>query len=544
MRKTLNFLTKIAPATEAKPKAKARRPRPSTADEQWLSSAVDIVAHMGKGGLFARWFSKPESWSAWLAFLKAVFALELNDGERATYQKCTGRTDLPAEGFQEAWLCVGRRGGKSLILALIATFLGGVLDWSEYLTGGERGTIMIIAADRRQARAIFRYVTALFKQTALSKLIQRETADALDLSNNVTIEILTASFRTVRGYTLIAALCDELAFWRSDESGANPDKEIISAIRPAMATIPGSMLLCASSPYARRGTLFDAHSRHFGKAGDPILVWQADTKTMNPTVPDRIIAEAFADDPASASAEYGAQFRTDVETFVSREVVQACTISGRYELPPEDGVSYFGFVDPSGGSSDSMTLAIAHKSEWTGKAVLDAVREIRAPFSPNAAVAELAPLLHDYRITTVCGDRYAGEWPRAQFRLHNIRYEPSVKTKSDIYADLLPMLNSGTAELLDLPRLQSQLSGLERRTARGGHDSMDHARGGHDDVANAAAGALTMTAGRGKITWSAVAGNKKLSTGNAESLGTWPRPVGLHERPPERLWPTGDVRFG
>jgi hypothetical protein len=104
------------------------------------------------------------------------------------------------------------------------------------------------------------------------------------------------------------------------------------------------------------------------------------------------------------------------------------------------------------------------------------------------------------------------------------------------------MLNSGTAELLDLPRLQSQLLGLERRTARGGHDSIDHARGGHDDVANAAAGALTMTAGRGKITWSAVAGDKTLSTGNAEShgqVGAWPRPVGLHERPLERLWPTG-----
>ena len=482
-----------------------------------MKGAVDIVSHMGQGGLFANWFKKPESWSAWLAFLKAVFALELSDNERAIYEKCTGRTDLPAEGFQEAWLCVGRRGGKSLILALIATFLAGVLDWSQYLTGGERGTIMIIAADRRQARAIFRYVTALFKQTALSKLIQRETADALDLSNNITIEILTASFRTVRSYTLIAALCDELAFWRSDESGANPDREIIKAIRPSMATIPGSMFLCASSPYARKGTLFDAHQRHFGKAGDPILVWQAGTKTMNPTVPDRIIAEAYADDPASASAEYDAQFRTDVENFVSREVVQACTITGRYELPPEEGVSYFAFVDPSGGSVNSAALAIGHKDEWTDKIVLDAVREIKAPHSPNAAVAELVPLLHEYGITTVCGDRYAGQWPRVQYLLHGIRYQPSEKAKSDIYRDLLPMLNSGSVELLDVPRLQSQLLGLERRTARGGHDSIDHARGAHDDVANAVAGVLTLATGRGKISWSAVAGHRVFDGGSTRS---------------------------
>jgi hypothetical protein len=320
-----------------------------TPEAEWLTGAVDIISSMSRGGLFARWFKKPETWSAWLAFLKACFGLELSDGERAIYTKCTGRTDLPSEGFQEAWLCVGRRGGKSLILALIATFLAAVVNWSEYLVGGERGTIMIVAADRRQARVIFRYITSLLKETTLSRLIERETADALDLNNGITIEILTASFRTVRGYTLIAALCDEIAFWRSDEGGASPDSEIIAAIRPAMSTVPNAMLLCASSPYARQGMLFDTHARHYGKADDPILVWKADTKTMNPTVPDRIIKEAYDDDPARAAAEYGAEFRSDVETFMRREVIEACTVRGRNELPPVKGVAYSAFTDPSGG---------------------------------------------------------------------------------------------------------------------------------------------------------------------------------------------------
>ena len=79
------------------------------------------------------------------------------------------------------------------------------------------------------------------------------------------------------------------------------------------------------------------------------------------------------------------------------------------------------------------------------------------------------------------------------------------------------MLNSGTVELLDVSRLQSQLLGLERRTARGGHDSIDHARGAHDDVANAVAGALTMATGRGKITWSAVAGHQVFDGGSTRS---------------------------
>jgi hypothetical protein len=35
-----------------------------------------------------------------------------------------------------------------------------------------------------------------------------------------------------------------------------------------------------------------------------------------------------------------------------------------------------------------------------------------------------------------------------------------------------------------------QLTSLERRTSRGGRDSIDHAPGSHDDIANAVAGAL------------------------------------------------------
>jgi hypothetical protein len=56
-------------------------------------------------------------------------------------------------------------------------------------------------------------------------------------------------------------------------------------------------------------------------------------------------------------------------------------------------------------------------------------------------------------------------------------------------------LNSRRIELLDIPRLSAQLIGLERRTARGGRDSIDHAPGGHDDVINAAAIALVQAAG-------------------------------------------------
>ncbi len=99
-----------------------------------------------------------------------------------------------------------------------------------------------------------------------------------------------------------------------------------------------------------------------------------------------------------------------------------------------------------------------------------------------------------YGCGTVVGDRYAGNWPSEQFSKRNIVYRPSEKVKSDIYRDMLPILNSRRCQLLDIPRLISQLHGLERRTARGGKDSIDHAPGAHDDLANAVAGALVLAA--------------------------------------------------
>jgi hypothetical protein len=161
---------------------------------------------------------------------------------------------------------------------------------------------------------------------------------------------------------------------------------------------------------------------------------------------------------------------------------------GITERPPERRNRYVGFVDPSGGASDSMTLAIAFKDGDT--AVLAAVRERKSPFSPEHVVEEFVDLLKKYRITRVIGDRYGGEWPREQFGKRGIHYIPAEKSKSQIYLDAVPLFNSQAIDLLDHPSLINQLTGLERRVVRGGRESIDHAPGARDDIANAACGAL------------------------------------------------------
>jgi hypothetical protein len=438
--------------------------------------------------LFGPWFKGP-SWAPWFTFLRAMFALPLDEAGLALFQQCTGRSAPSPGGYLESSLIIGRRGGKSLILALIATYLGAFFNWRPYLTGGERGTIVIIAADRRQATVIFKYLRAFLGVPLLKGMIVRETADTIDLNNGITVEIVTASFRTIRGRTIVAGLADELAFWRmSDDNSANPDTEILAALRPAMATVPRALLLKASSPYSRRGALWNDYRKHYAN-DSPVLVWQADTLTMNPSVPRSVIDAAYEDDPANAAAEYGAQFRSDIEAFVTREAAEAVVVDGRFELPPMAGVAYSAFCDPSGGSSDSMTLAIAHKEG--DRAVLDVIREVKPPFSPESVVADFCALLKTYHIGTVIGDRYAGLWPRERFQVHGISYDAAAKPKSDIYRDLLPAVNGRRVELLDHPGLVAQLCGLERRTWRGGRDSIDHQPNQHDDIVNAVAGALT-----------------------------------------------------
>ncbi len=349
---------------------------------------MNILQAIDDPAVFGAHFRDAATWRPWRAFLGALFGLPLASDSADLFRRSTGRSALPQTPFTEAWLVIGRRGGKSFILALIAVFLASFKDWRPHLGPGERATVMIIAADRKQARVIMRYVKGLLQSVPmLARTVEGETAESVDLRNRVTIEIHTASFRTVRGYTIVAALCDEIAFWRTEDT-ASPDTEIIAALRPAMATVPGAMLLCASSPYARRGALWNAYRQHHGKDDAPALVWQAPTRTMNPSVPQAIIDDAIAADPAHASAEYLAEFRSDIENYISREAVEAVVSRDVLERAPVAGVRYSAFVDPSGGSNDSFTLAVAHRENET--AVLDAVRETRPPFSPESVVAEYA----------------------------------------------------------------------------------------------------------------------------------------------------------
>lgn len=434
-----------------------------------------------------------ESWAPWRVLLIASRGERLLDDERPIFAALTGREREPESPVEELWGIVGRRGGKSRAFSVLGAYLAALVDYSAVQAPGERLKLAIMASTTNQATKLFTYERGLFEHSPeLRDMVDGDpTADVIRLNSGVDIEVKPANYRTVRGETLVGALCDEIAHWLLD--GVNPDTAILEAIRPGLATTGGP--LCAlSTPYASRGEMYAAFKRDFGPDGDQsILVAKAPSRTMNPSLDPAVVQRAYTRDPVAAAAEYGAEFRSDVAAFVSREIVEAAVPRGVFERAPLPGISYTAFADPSGGASDSMTLAIAHRED--DRIFLDAVRERKAPFSPESVVREFAALLGRYGLKTVTGDRYAGEWPAEAFARHGITYRPAELPKSDLYVDMLPRLNSGEVELLDIPVLVNQLVGLERRTSRGGRDSIDHAPKAHDDVANAVAGVIVLSKG-------------------------------------------------
>jgi hypothetical protein len=441
--------------------------------------------------LFRPLFKDLATWNSWLIVLKAIFALPMDETDRTVFTSLTGRTTPPATQVRESWWVIGRRGGKSFIVALIAVFLACFFDYRPFLGPGEIGVVMVISTDRKQSRVIMRYLTAILNSVPmLLAMIVRQDSESIELNNGIAIEITTASYRTIRGYTVVAALCDEIAFWRSEDS-ANPAEEILAAIIPAMSTIPGAMLIALGTPYRRSGPLYESYRRHFGQ-DSPVLVIQAETRTMNPSVPQSVIDRAMETDPIAAQAEYFAVFRSDVGSFLDSDLIERAVEVGRRERAPVKAVHYWAFTDPSGGSHDSFTLAIGHRDGE--RLVLDVLRGVVPPFDPSVVVKEFCAVLKTYRCDRVVGDHYAGEWVVESFNKEGVRYKHSERNKSELYLEALPLFAQGCVDLLDYQRLTMELMGLERRTARSGRDSVDHAPGAHDDLANSCCGVLTLLA--------------------------------------------------
>ena len=390
-----------------------------------------------------------DSWSAWRTLAIATQSREAQSAERSSssepqeggatppeiepgtpmywtlsknfdfelYKKCTGRATLPTN-VQEVWAQVGRGGGKTraAAAALVAT---AIRDYPS-LAPGERAKAFLLAQNRGTARQAFNYVRGILKNDKrLTRMILSETKSTISLNNGIDIETITASYRHVRGFSICAAVADEVAFWWLSAESANSDKEVLNALRPGLARVPGSMLWVISSPHATRGALYEANKKYFAnEESKSVLFWVAPTAVMNPTFSEAEIRRAFDEDGSSASVEYDAEFKKDSETFIGADAIASVTPTDRIMLPPNKTTNYLAFIDTAGGAgSDSTAMAIGHVEEHDDREtpptfVVDAIIERQPPFAPSETLKDFAKVLKEYRVSRVVGDLYAAPFLR------------------------------------------------------------------------------------------------------------------------------------
>ena len=221
-----------------------------------------------------------ESWEPWRVLLTAAMGERLTDAERLLFTTMTGRDVEPLERVDELWGVVGRRGGKTRAFATLGAYLATCFDWSPALAPGERGVLPILAATQHQAGRAFQHLRGVLAHSPrLSELVDGEpTADTIRLTVPVDVQIRPANFRTIRSITAVAAIADEAAFW-AIEGSANPDAEVLNALRPALLTTEG-LLAVISSPHGKKGEVYRTYRSTSARRETRWCWWRTARRTL------------------------------------------------------------------------------------------------------------------------------------------------------------------------------------------------------------------------------------------------------------------------
>ncbi|MDT8321819.1 MAG: hypothetical protein RQ826_14960 [Xanthomonadales bacterium] len=458
-----------------------------SATAEQLQTGPTVIDACHDPAMFGALFEDGESWRPWFAFLRAFYGLELDDTDLALFRKHTGRQRPAPGGYREACVITGRQSGKTRIASTVAAY-----EVAQAVLSSQRGVyVPLVAQDLRGAqRALYGYLReAIERSPALSPEVTRQTTTEIELSG-VTAGVYPCRPAAVRGIRAACAVVDELGFFVATD-GRPTDAEMLHSIRPALATTNGRLLIL-SSPYGQAGALYELHRKHYGQDSST-LVWQATAPEMNPGLPADYLERMRESDPEAYRSEVLGEFRAGISTFIDPDALAEVVETGVREHPPQDGITYHAYIDAASGSGkDSFAAGIAHKDGE--HVVLDVIRRWQPPFNPSGVIAEACDLLKRYRISEAQGDKYAPGFVNEGFRKHNVSYKPSPRTTSEVYLELLPLVNAGSVSILDEPRLLRELRGLERRRGTAGRDKVDHRRGEHDDSAVACAGALVSVA--------------------------------------------------
>lgn len=305
------------------------------------------------------------------AILKSVYGLPLDPDELEIFKRATGRDLYLPREQSELSLLAGRQGGKSLTSALIATYE----SFRQHgVPRGQRGYVLIVAPVMDQASVTFNYISQFILSTpTLAQYVLRRRRNVIELRNGVVIACKPCSSGTIRGYPIICAVLEEMGFWRHDDNSANPERAVLKAIRPAMATLRNTKLLKISTPHLKEGILYFESQR---RADLNHYFWQLGSGEMNPKISNEFLDHAQKFDDESFRREHMAEFIDSNRAWIAPEMLEMCVTHGHQDLPAVSGGAYVAAVDPAFQKSD-FGFALLHRSDcgqisvacarrWTG----------------------------------------------------------------------------------------------------------------------------------------------------------------------------------
>ena len=422
------------------------------------------------------------------AALRTLYGLPIPKNQESLVRRCTGHPPRKPSEYREAAFICGRRSGKSdKIAANVALYEA--FFRRHRLSAGERGVVLLLAQNMRQAGVVRNYILGkIQKSPILSRHVESTRAYELDLDNRITIAIHPASFRSIRGLSVVACICDEIAFWWTEDGYANPDIEVLRAVRPAMATFPTAKLVLASSPYAMSGVLWDIWRAR--KKDREVLVWHAPTALMNPAVPEQFLKNEKRRDPVNYRREYEAEFSEAVGAFLPAEAIETCVVKDRTEVPPAETGRYFAAIDAAF-KGDRFTLGVAHRDRETDTLIIDHLSGWRGtpanPLRLGNTIAKIREVALRYQVSKIVGDQFAAEPLRHAFEKEGLQFREvpfTLQSKADLYGMLRSLITDGRIELLDHKESLREMRGLEVELLPGGNARIGHGRRGHDDFAD------------------------------------------------------------
>lgn len=407
--------------------------------------------------------------------------------------------------YREAWMIVGRRGGKSdrfasTIIAYEACYGG----HEQYISRKQPAFCFLVSQDLRNAAANLHFVRAAIESGTIgyNLIDQPVTRYAIRLKNGLTVACLPPTTKAVRGFANPCSVLDEIGIWYQEADSANPDFEIYRALRPGQLQFPEPLIVGISSPYNKAGLLYtyweagtDGHKAKNVDKQDfrNVIVIHGPTAALgNPLVTRENLEDEQARDPKSFEREVLAVFQDSISGFLNTTLLRNCVEKGVSERPYNPRYVYVAAMDPAF-RNDAFGFSIFHMDE-RGHVVQDVARREVAPhgmaLNPAAVFSNLAPLIEQYKVAYVFSDQYHLESlaqiaPTFGFMIEGVPFKAT--NKAMIFGSLQMLLNQGRLDLLDDPVTVRELASLEKKLTQTGVVQIHAPQGQHDDMACVAA---------------------------------------------------------